>query len=275
MLKKSLYFDFKVATMHELPMRTRIIFLLQKYVALVAVIAKRPSSISVGATRVIVQTIGDIGTLQSCITDVHDELVSTNLLGANPTIMDVGANIGQWTTSVKLFYPAATILSIEPDPEIFKKLQRNVASLTDVETLCCAVGSEAGTSTLFRQKLSGMSTLFPGQDDSRANPIVVPIRTIDEIANGRKIDFLKIDVEGAELEAICGAEYTLTHAGLLLVELNLGRSSVNGITTLSEIKRMLPNSTIIKFGRPLGDLDKPACQDVLIAFPHDEPSRDL
>src|ERR1019366_3343777 len=237
MLKKSLYFDFKVAIMHELRLRTRIIFLLQKYVALVAVIAKRPASISVGTSRVAVESISDIGGLQSCIVDVHDEIVSAKLLGANPSILDVGANIGQWTTSVKLFYPGATILSIEPDPEIFKKLQRNVTSLTDVETLCCAVGSEAGTAILFRQKLSGMSTLFPGKNDSRANPVDVPIRTIDELASGRKIDFVKIDVEGAELEVILGAEQTLTHARLLLVELNLGRSSINGITTLSEIQR--------------------------------------
>jgi FkbM family methyltransferase len=263
---KSLWFDLDMARMHELPITVRARFLTQKVAALAALARGSTFNLTVGEAIVTVTSFTDLGTLQSCISDVRDELNSPDVLGCEPKILDVGANIGQWTVATKLFWPRATVLALEPNPAIFDLLVHNISGLRDVECLQCAVGSSPGTSVLYRQPLTVMSTLFPDAKDTRDDPVEVPIRTIDEVLDGRAIDLLKIDVEGGELDALRGAESTLRSAAFLLVEISLARGPVNGLAALVEVGRIVPKARLVKFGRPFGAPGQPDCEDVLIAL---------
>ena len=60
----------------------------------------------------------------------------------------------------------------------------------------------------------------PSADGSAPKPIVLPTDTTDSIVAGRRLDFLKLDVEGSDLEALQGASATLRQRPLLVIELH-------------------------------------------------------
>ncbi len=199
--------------------------------------------------------------------DFCDELLSPRIFSESPTFIDVGANVGQWAIAAKFFVPSAKVLSIEPDPEVYAMLVKNISGVQGVECVNSAAGSRSGTTLLFRQALSLMSTINPSKDDLTTDPVEVTIRRLDELTkNYPAIDVLKIDVEGSEVEVLRGAPHTLEKSSYLLIELSLARGNTNAIELLTELKRMQPKSRIIKFGRPLGSQSEPACQDVLISL---------
>jgi FkbM family methyltransferase len=235
--------------------------------ALAALGRGKSFSLSLGEARINIQSVSDLGTLQSCIIDINEELMMPPLLGHTPFLVDVGANIGQWTASVKLFLPDAQILAVEPDPQSFDQLKSNVSNLSGVECINCAAGSEPGYAPLYRQPLSTMSTLQPSSGDTLDDVLEVLIQPLDDLLQDHdNIDLLKIDVEGSELDVLRGCKRSLENSALLLVEISLARGSTNGINFLAELKQLRPKARIIKFGRPLGHRSQPLCQDVLLAL---------
>ncbi len=264
---KSFHFDLAIAFNTDLRIELRTQFFTQKALALAALSRGRQFHFKIGKSDILVNSISDLGTLQSCIVDFHDELLSPRMLGEAPVLIDVGANIGQWTSSAKLFIPNAKILAVEPDPETFSTLAKNIGGFEEVECVNCAAGASPGSALLYRQELSIMSTTNPSEDDTLNNPVEVRVRCLDELTvDYSEIDLLKVDVEGSEMEVLSGAETTLSKSSLLLVELSLARGNTNAIDLLAKLKCMQPKSRIVKFGRPLGLPSEPYCQDVLIAL---------
>jgi FkbM family methyltransferase len=85
-------------------------------------------------------------------------------LAAGATVFDVGANIGLFSLELLRRYGTdVRIFACEPAPRSFEFLERNVRELFPDATVtckCCAVGEQAGTTTLyFRPRLSQMSSL--------------------------------------------------------------------------------------------------------------------
>ncbi|CAI6234663.1 unnamed protein product [Periconia digitata] len=149
-------------------------------------------------------------------------------------IVDAGANVGMFTLYMKKKYPASTILAFEPAPETFKMLSENVKlhNLKDVELHECALGAEDTTQIFtFYPTVPGNSTLVPEEKEivrevfselsqdwadgaekmySTSHEISVRVRPLSHFLNGRKdlkrIDMLKVDVEGVELETLQALE---------------------------------------------------------------------
>jgi FkbM family methyltransferase len=121
-------------------------------------------------------------------------------------IVDLGSHIG---TSIAYFharYPEARIHGIEPDPATFAKLEANVAGLPGVTVQRRAVAAAPGETVLYASTYSMRSSLSEGWAESRA--VAVPAVTLDalvaELALDR-IDLLKVDIEGAEYDALAGS----------------------------------------------------------------------
>lgn len=265
LVMKSSVLDVRLAIMSELTVDARVRFLWGKWRALAFIAAGKSAMLAVGSARLRVKTIGDVGTTQSCVIDVYDELMNPRLIGTTPTIIDVGANIGQWTSAVKWFVPGSRILAIEADPRTCERLAANLATLDSVSWINAAVDAKVGTGVLYRQRLSGMSTLYPSSGDERNNTIEVIITTLDSMLGGyAEIDVLKIDVEGAELGVLKGAVDTLSRVRYLVVETSLSRGVINALDVFAYVKRIRPGARIVKHGRPLGERHLPACQDVVI-----------
>jgi FkbM family methyltransferase len=123
----------------------------------------------------------------------------------SPVILDAGANLGMATLYFKWLYPKAKMYAFEPDPTTFAMLQTNVAQnhLTDVVLQNCALGQQDGTVELFVNR-NNPGTLLMSTFASRlqGEAIRVPSRRLSDFINA-PIDFLKLDVEGAEHQVLC------------------------------------------------------------------------
>lgn len=120
---------------------------------------------------------------------------------------DVGANIGL------VALHAARIcrtLAFEPDPSFFARLERNLElnpELT-VDAYAIAIGDTAGTATLFTDGAGGNSpSLMHHGENGTAE---VRVRTLDTLAGLPAPTVIKLDIEGAEVLALRGAERVLS-----------------------------------------------------------------
>jgi len=143
------------------------------------------------------------------------------------TMIDAGANIGYYTLTVAARVgPRGRVLSLEPNPAAARRLRENIAlnALNNVGVVEAAASRAPGTMPFHLAGDSEGSSFFDsGLDLSGA--VEVTVTTIDaevERAGLDRVDLLKLDVEGAEILALCGAERLLTgsHAPRLLVEAN-------------------------------------------------------
>ena len=139
-----------------------------------------------------------------------------SMLRPGDFVIDCGANIGDVTAP--LAATGATVQCFEPDPYAFGKLARRFAGEANVVIENAAVGLRDGKIELFRaadfdEKPKGNSvkstTLSGGRGVSEAREDTVSVRLIDfisylkdQIAARGEIAFLKMDIEGAELEIL-------------------------------------------------------------------------
>ncbi len=115
---------------------------------------------------------------------------------AAPYILDGGANIGLSVIYFKKLYPNAKLVAFEPDPKIYSVLQKNVknANLQDVELVNRALWNEE-TSLWFASEGSDAGRIADDITDAK-DCEVKTVRLRDYL--DRPIDFLKLDIEGAE-----------------------------------------------------------------------------
>jgi FkbM family methyltransferase len=160
---------------------------------------------SPGGPRTVV--VGDYGELEVMRDIVLDEEYA--LTGLEPrTIVDLGANVGMASAWFRGRYPEARIVAVEPDPDTFAKLERNLAGDDAVTLVNAAVAGEAGEVELFQPSgYSISSSLSASRDDQGASSARVRACTLDELWTElglERVDLLKLDVEGAELEVLEG-----------------------------------------------------------------------
>jgi FkbM family methyltransferase len=140
------------------------------------------------------------------------------VLGDSPTILDVGANLGNHT----VFFAGvcgAKVMALEPHPTLFGLLQDNVArnGLSHrVQMIHGAVGASRGTGYVHQPDPDNLGkTQFVPHPHGK-----LPLYTLDWLATGEwTVDLIKIDVEGMEGDVLRGAEYLIERdRPLLMVE---------------------------------------------------------
>ncbi len=149
------------------------------------------------------------------------------LIRPGMTVIDIGAHIGYYTRIFsELVGPTGRVLAFEAEPENFNLLRAHVsgAKYRNVEVLPYAVADRAGKLLLHLSPGHTNHSLVDGYTDSKgANEVeTVPL---DPFLAGRgidRVDFVKIDVEGAEPLVLAGMRETIARSPHLamLVELN-------------------------------------------------------
>jgi FkbM family methyltransferase len=129
-------------------------------------------------------------------------------------VLDCGANVGVYTRTA-LASGAKLVVAIEPAPENVECLRRNLAQEIAAGKVILypkGVWDKDDTLELHRDpKNSARDSLFKLAGDA-IETIQVPLTTIDKLVTELKldrVDFIKMDIEGAERNAVLGAKETL------------------------------------------------------------------
>ncbi len=134
------------------------------------------------------------------------------LLAPDSVVLDVGANIGLTAIVTAVLVPQGRVVAIEGAPRNFAALSRNVADHAPgvVVPVHCAVGAEEGEVAFIDNSAYGHVS---SPDAMIARPSTgVRARRIDDIVADQgvgRVDFIKIDIEGFEHDALLGARETL------------------------------------------------------------------
>ena len=148
----------------------------------------------------------------------------------NPeTILDIGANVGQFAKEIRQILPEAKIYSFEPIKECFDKLNENMSGDKNFKSFNFALGDKNENSEMHRSVYTPSSsilemaeahkTLFPHTIQSR--PEQIEIKRLDDVANNLKLKeqiLIKIDVQGFEDKVIEGGKETFKKARVVLIE---------------------------------------------------------
>jgi FkbM family methyltransferase len=180
------------------------------------------------------------------------------------SVVDVGANVGQWARALLDLISPEKLIMIEPGPAAFAQLQEKFGGKAGVELHNVAVGEANGFTTLrVTRDSTGASVLPPrgemrdliGRNWSVEAEVECPMQTLDSLlAALPEISLLKIDVQGYEKETLAGAVRTLAKTKFLLIELNYMPQYVGG-SWFGEIHELLANT----YGFVLVDATKPLC----------------
>lgn len=137
-----------------------------------------------------------------------------------PVFIDVGANIGAYTL-IASEIPTAIVISLEPVPAAFAKLQRNIAlnSRENVQALNVGASSEPGILHMACEGASPVNHVV-APDAASASIIAVKMDTLDAICQRLALvpSLIKIDVEGHEPEVLAGASQSLAACHACIVE---------------------------------------------------------
>ena len=143
------------------------------------------------------------------------------------TVIDIGAHIGRYTiTSSKQVGSTGKVVAIEADPDNFQLLKRNIAlnKLTNVLPLNYAVFSTRTIMKLYEQSASAKYNSIMLTRARTMNYVEVNADTLDSILEQNtinQVNWIKIDVEGAEFEVLKGSTKTLSSNDIsLLVEIH-------------------------------------------------------
>jgi FkbM family methyltransferase len=133
-------------------------------------------------------------------------------------IIDVGAYHGDWTKLVRRVFDAP-VLMVEAQRDKASRLEMMCDA--NVSFASCVLGSEAGKEVTFYEMETG-SSFFPENSNAPRSSHTYVTQTLDNIAGGMAGPlFLKIDVQGAELEVLKGGQDTLSRCELVQLEVAL------------------------------------------------------
>lgn len=117
-------------------------------------------------------------------------------------IFDLGANIGLSVIYFKLKFPNSKILAFEPDSKTFLNLKKNTEMLNGVKIFNFAISDRNGKEKFYINPDSSMSSSLIKRNKNY-KPVDMEVRSIDSVLKEfeiKKIDILKFDIEGKELE---------------------------------------------------------------------------
>lgn len=157
-----------------------------------------------------------------------------------PTIIDCGANVGLSSIFFKKLYPEAKILAYEADTEIYKMMLLNFKTfgLNDIVSENKAVWIEDSFLEFNASGALGGSVSSLNKNTSKANTITIPsIRLRNLLQEIPHIDFLKMDIEGAEIQVLNDCKSHFNNVNNIFVEfhrLNKANDSLGSIISIIE-----------------------------------------
>lgn len=146
------------------------------------------------------------------------------------TVIDVGANVGQFATLARRLFPLAQIYAFEPLEDCVVAMRRTFAGDPRCRIFPVALGAERGVVTFNRSASSASSSVLEMAELHREafpytaahSEVTVPVERLDEMLQD-PLDgdiLLKLDVQGYEHRVLDGAPQTLAKATVVIAEVS-------------------------------------------------------
>lgn len=155
--------------------------------------------------------------------EVDERRFVAGFLKPGMVVLDVGAHSGYYTLlASRLVGPRGRVFAFEPSPRERQRLRQHLwlNRCRNVIVEPVALSDRPGEADLFVfDRSTGFNSLRPA-DARAATPVAVPLKTLDAFfAAGAfsSVDLVKMDIEGAELAALRGAEQTFRAARPVLL----------------------------------------------------------
>lgn len=145
---------------------------------------------------------------------------AAKLLGPSPILFDVGANVGQTTEAMLATFQNPRVYAFEPSPYTFEEMEGRIGDRAVL--INAGVGAEPGALPFYRHHDSSsiLDSFLPmvGSSEPNGTARVVTIVDFCREKGIEHIDFLKIDTQGFELNALRGAVGMLPRTKLIAFE---------------------------------------------------------
>jgi len=156
-------------------------------------------------------------------------------------VVDIGANVGDWTRAALPCLPQARFIMIEAQPHLEAHLQRLQATApTRISYAVCLLGRERKDTVDFYLANTGSSLYVEGTAAARTK-VSLPMETLDAVLaryDAAGPTFLKLDVQGAELDVLAGASATLARTDAILMEASLVEYNIGAPRIADVVARM-------------------------------------
>lgn len=188
------------------------------------------------------------------------------------TVLDVGANVGQFATASAKLFPDVRVHSFEPGPDCAKRLRKNVSGLGNVAVYPFALGDDEGEVSFHVNFHSHSSSILPlaqahhdAFPDARETQVIkVKVSTLDRIfanVEFRSPVLLKLDVQGYEAQTLRGGAETLKRVDYVLLETSF-KPMYERELLFMDIVRMMEEQGF-RFERPVDWLSAPGTGEIL------------
>lgn len=201
------------------------------------------------------------GSRTNALVNTRLELLPASALDEIGVVVDIGANVGDWSAGVLRLADPEQVFVFEPSPKVFSIVHERFAGRTDVTVIQAAVGDRDGTTSFHVTDHShNASVLRPRADigdllDGGGTIVervdVEMVRLDTALADVARIGILKIDVQGFERGVLAGGKATLERASWVLLEANF--------VSLYEGDLLLPelHALMVDAGFTLANLSQP------------------
>lgn len=191
-------------------------------------------------------------------------LIMSKLICAGDVVIDVGANVGEWSLRVlEQTNQNIKLYAIEPVPSTYKKLCFALKNYI-AYTYNMALGDIVGNGMIYcfsRDSSNTLASLFDRSHSSLQiqDSITIPIDTLDSFCERERIEhinYLKIDTEGGELAVLIGAQKLVNSCAIDCIQFEYGGTYRDANITLRKVYTLLSDAGyVVALISPDGLLD--------------------
>lgn len=168
----------------------------------------------------------------------------------NPVIFDVGANVGGYSRDIVAINPSATVFAFEPHPLTFERLVSNREAHRNIHPFNYAVGDRSGRQILYDRRsecgtahASILREVIEEIHKVQSSEHEVTVITLDEFIEEKgltRVDLLKIDTEGYELNVLKGGGKAIRSGIFRAIQFEFNEMNVLSRVFLKDFIEVLP-----------------------------------